>query len=181
MASAFAESFIWIFMTGPRVGGRADSRSDRPGTSVRACRTGSRSIAARGRGRLIRSQLLATWPHASGASLERHPRGVRERSPGRRRTQHRWPTYVGHPEGTGCRIVIAWTGCPVRCKQSDCSGAPDRIRTCDLRLRRPTLYPLSYRRACLDHTDRVRIELRLLVLRSTSVPGLRSSLARDGT
>ena len=25
-------------------------------------------------------------------------------------------------------------------------GAPDRIRTCDLRLRRPTLYPLSYRR-----------------------------------
>ncbi len=28
-----------------------------------------------------------------------------------------------------------------------CYGAPDRIRTCDLRLRRPTLYPLSYRRA----------------------------------
>ena len=28
------------------------------------------------------------------------------------------------------------------------TGAPDRIRTCDLRLRRPTLYPLSYRRAC---------------------------------
>ena len=28
-----------------------------------------------------------------------------------------------------------------------CNGAPDRIRTCDLRLRRPTLYPLSYRRA----------------------------------
>src|SRR4030095_6011844 len=27
-----------------------------------------------------------------------------------------------------------------------CTGAPDRIRTCDLRLRRPTLYPLSYRR-----------------------------------
>ena len=27
------------------------------------------------------------------------------------------------------------------------NGAPDRIRTCDLRLRRPTLYPLSYRRA----------------------------------
>ena len=27
------------------------------------------------------------------------------------------------------------------------AGAPDRIRTCDLRLRRPTLYPLSYRRA----------------------------------
>jgi hypothetical protein len=27
------------------------------------------------------------------------------------------------------------------------AGAPDRIRTCDLRLRRPTLYPLSYRRS----------------------------------
>lgn len=24
-------------------------------------------------------------------------------------------------------------------------GAPDRVRTCDLRLRKPTLYPLSYR------------------------------------
>jgi len=33
-----------------------------------------------------------------------------------------------------------------------CYGAPDRIRTCDLRLRRPTLYPLSYRRAGRDHT-----------------------------
>ena len=33
-----------------------------------------------------------------------------------------------------------------------CTGAPDRIRTCDLRLRRPTLYPLSYRRASHDHT-----------------------------
>ena len=31
-------------------------------------------------------------------------------------------------------------------------GAPDRIRTCDLRLRRPTLYPLSYRRADRDDT-----------------------------
>ena len=31
-------------------------------------------------------------------------------------------------------------------------GAPDRIRTCDLRLRRPTLYPLSYRRAGGDDT-----------------------------
>ncbi len=33
-----------------------------------------------------------------------------------------------------------------------CYGAPDRIRTCDLRLRRPTLYPLSYRRADRDDT-----------------------------
>jgi hypothetical protein len=35
-------------------------------------------------------------------------------------------------------------------------GAPDRIRTCDLRLRRPTLYPLSYRRVGSNHTDRSR-------------------------
>src|ERR1700716_2860847 len=41
-----------------------------------------------------------------------------------------------------------------------CYGAPDRIRTCDLRLRRPTLYPLSYRRASLDDTDRAAVELR---------------------
>ena len=27
------------------------------------------------------------------------------------------------------------------------SGAPDRTRTCDLWVRNPTLYPLSYRRA----------------------------------
>ena len=30
------------------------------------------------------------------------------------------------------------------------AGAPDRIRTCDLRLRRPTLYPLSYRRVAAE-------------------------------
>ena len=34
------------------------------------------------------------------------------------------------------------------------SGAPDRIRTCDLRLRRPTLYPLSYRRTTNTILDR---------------------------
>ena len=34
------------------------------------------------------------------------------------------------------------------------NGAPDRIRTCDLRLRRPTLYPLSYRRAVFTTGDR---------------------------
>jgi hypothetical protein len=44
-----------------------------------------------------------------------------------------------------------------------CYGAPDRIRTCDLRLRRPTLYPLSYRRADRDDTRRALNGLRLLV------------------
>ena len=42
-------------------------------------------------------------------------------------------------------------------------GAPDRIRTCDLRLRRPTLYPLSYRRvrtwsAVVGRRHRTRVE-----------------------
>src|SRR5687767_9039228 len=44
-----------------------------------------------------------------------------------------------------------------------CSGAPDRIRTCDLRLRRPTLYPLSYRRAVSNDTRRTWMNLQLLV------------------
>jgi hypothetical protein len=37
--------------------------------------------------------------------------------------------------------------------RTGCNGAPDRIRTCDLRLRRPTLYPLSYRRATRPRLD----------------------------
>ncbi len=41
------------------------------------------------------------------------------------------------------------------CAAAGCYGAPDRIRTCDLRLRRPTLYPLSYRRAH-SRSDRAR-------------------------
>lgn len=69
--------------------------------------------------------------------------------------------------GTSCRVwpralAETWTAAGVREAKADpcslrarlarrCSivgcGAPDRIRTCDLRLRRPTLYPLSYRRA----------------------------------
>src|SRR5438876_4648790 len=52
-----------------------------------------------------------------------------------------------------------------RAARTGCNGAPDRIRTCDLRLRRPTLYPLSYRRASADDTGGAAIELRLLVLR----------------
>ena len=39
--------------------------------------------------------------------------------------------------------LLPGRGRPQKCV----NGAPDRIRTCDLRLRRPTLYPLSYRRA----------------------------------
>ena len=34
-----------------------------------------------------------------------------------------------------------------RTSRNESAGAPDRIRSCDLRLRGPTLYPLSYRRA----------------------------------
>src|SRR3970282_2676260 len=46
------------------------------------------------------------------------------------------------------------------------SGASDRIRTCDLRLRRPTLYPLSYRRGQRSYLLK-GIDLRLLVRRTT--------------
>jgi hypothetical protein len=49
----------------------------------------------------------------------------------------------------------------------ECSGAPDRIRTCGLRLRRPTLYPAELRarrRAVPDEknslTDQVTVVLR---------------------
>ena len=54
--------------------------------------------------------------------------------------------------GTGIRVSQAYTGgqhprpCTGYARKGG-YGAPDRIRTCDLRLRRPTLYPLSYRRA----------------------------------
>ena len=41
-------------------------------------------------------------------------------------------------------LAETWAAADVR---KGCNGAPDRIRTCDLRLRRPTLYPLSYGRA----------------------------------
>ena len=51
------------------------------------------------------------------------------------------------PHSVGVRPRIR-----ARTARKGCSGAPDRIRTCDLRLRRPTLYPLSYRRAGHDHT-----------------------------
>ena len=47
--------------------------------------------------------------------------------------------------------------------REDVVGAPDRIRTCDLRLRRPTLYPLSYRRAASNDTRCAWLDLRPLV------------------
>ena len=58
-------------------------------------------------------------------------------------------------------VPLAGGGAPGACAaRKGRTGAPDRIRTCDLRLRRPTLYPLSYRRARLDHTGRGWIERR---------------------
>jgi hypothetical protein len=56
---------------------------------------------------------------------------------------------VAGPEIVGVRLTqaaYAHASAPARCPKRS-HGAPDRIRTCDLRLRRPTLYPLSYRRA----------------------------------
>ena len=61
----------------------------------------------------------------------------------------RGPEFVGArltPEAYSLGLAIAL---PERVQPATGvgTGAPDRIRTCDLRLRRPTLYPLSYRRA----------------------------------
>ena len=67
-----------------------------------------------------------------GRSAPRHLR-----SDHRRRKEHR--VRQAHSVGVRLRIRVGTA-------RQGCSGAPDRIRTCDLRLRRPTLYPLSYRR-----------------------------------
>ena len=69
------------------------------------------------------------------------PRDIRPDRRGRRSDR----LSPAHTRGDG-----PWNGTRAA---SGCNGAPDRIRTCDLRLRRPTLYPLSYRRARLDDTD----------------------------
>ena len=60
-------------------------------------------------------------------------------------------------------------------------GAPDRIRTCDLRLRRPTLYPLSYRREATIIRAHARVDLRHLVLRSMERPRPCSNRAHGGS
>ncbi len=62
---------------------------------------------------------------------------------------------VAGPEIVGVRLTQAAYahGLALALPAKVGNGAPDRIRTCDLRLRRPTLYPLSYRRADHDHTD----------------------------
>ena len=52
------------------------------------------------------------------------------------------------PAAVVVRALPTWGG--PRRRSNMAFGAPDRIRTCDLRLRRPTLYPLSYRRAGHD-------------------------------
>ena len=56
---------------------------------------------------------------------------------------------VAGPEIVGVRLTQAAHahGLALALPEKGRNGAPDRIRTCDLRLRRPTLYPLSYRRA----------------------------------
>ena len=71
------------------------------------------------------------------------------------------PEIVGCPAHAGGLRARIGAGAA----RKGCNGAPDRIRTCDLRLRRPTLYPLSYRRASPDHTVRAWVKLRLPVSR----------------
>jgi hypothetical protein len=51
---------------------------------------------------------------------------------------------IGSSRPAHVRCAGPWTD---PCTASGCNGAPDRTRTCDLWVRNPTLYPLSYRRA----------------------------------
>ena len=66
------------------------------------------------------------------------------------------PEIVGVPADPGGLRARFGAGAA----RKGCTGAPDRIRTCDLRLRRPTLYPLSYRRADRDDTGSSRRQIR---------------------
>ncbi len=85
----------------------------------------------------------ADWADYRAAHLRRPRRG---RSGGSAHLRAR-----AHGEGQQREVLIhrrlPRSPCPgLQLKENICDGAPDRIRTCDLRLRRPTLYPLSYRR-----------------------------------
>jgi hypothetical protein len=105
---------------------------------------------------------------------------------GRRRTQGDGQTGADDVTTFQSRArlpIAATSGCGLRARTGagaagkGCNGAPDRIRTCDLRLRRPTLYPLSYRRAKLDHTgsrlESLGFSDEVLIRRSSRTDGWR--------
>jgi hypothetical protein len=80
------------------------------------------------------------------------PNGAYVRSALARRLHVGYPLKAT-PDQAAAHRISALCPRPGTCAaHQGCNGAPDRIRTCDLRLRRPTLYPLSYRRADRDDT-----------------------------
>ncbi len=90
------------------------------------------------RGRVAATPSRETWQKPRRTRGEGRPDPRHLRADRRRRAALRRP--AAHTGGLRAR-----TGAGAA--REGCNGAPDRIRTCDLRLRRPTLYPLSYRRA----------------------------------
>ena len=141
---------------------------DRPGSSAR-CATSPWSMPPAAsttptylaRLRPLREQLDAVSRRSgaeatrrAGARVAARPRrvmaeGRRAGGEGRPAPRHLRPD---HGRGAPRSWVSGYTG-GLRARigagaaRKGCYGAPDRIRTCDLRLRRPTLYPLSYRRS----------------------------------
>ena len=117
----------------PRREGRRSRRNSTP--RGRVCR---RTIAALGMEAANDAGLGPAGRRGRGARGEGRSAPRHLRSDHRRREEHR--VRQAHSVGIRPRIRAG-------AARKGCSGAPDRIRTCDLRLRRPTLYPLSYRRA----------------------------------
>ena len=54
-------------------------------------------------------------------------------------------TIADHP-GYAVALATTFPSAWLEPNRAHCNGAPDRIRTCDLWVRNPTLYPLSYGR-----------------------------------
>ncbi len=134
----------------------ATSRWSMPPAASTTRPTSSGCTAARGQGQpradqRRRSRRSGPWP----GSRRCRRRGARptSRGEGRPAARHLRPDHRrreedrGRPAHAGGLRARIGAGAA----RKGCSGAPDRIRTCDLRLRRPTLYPLSYRRAGLRH------------------------------
>ncbi len=94
----------------------------------------------------IRRSGRVEWLRASSSQ-----RGARQRSQGEGRPdpRHLRPDHRRRARDRGCQAHAGGLRPRIGAgaARKGCTGAPDRIRTCDLRLRRPTLYPLSYRRA----------------------------------
>ena len=112
---------------------------------VRSPRTGLRreSVGTQGRRRTLRTAPRPPSRLGSGGHRPADPPKGNEWDPPRLAAANGGPFNAFDITPIGCVSGPKWNGC---------SGAPDRTRTCDLWVRNPTLYPLSYRRASANHT-----------------------------